>query len=261
MDRKTPSHWAVTPEWSDLSYGAFHGAAAELCCTSTSEVSLTHRVLCRGRTAASMPALRTEWETLSRQKWWSCRRTRVPTPPRWSAASTQWCSRSATSPAWRADISPRNPPCSRTEAPRRWNRIRKLKNKGCTGRKLNYRGPFFGLLILSALCVLERLRLRSGGRETRRSSIRRCCKLMSRAEALGLSILSLSRLWRCSHPQQLYKYLSVNCDISFNCDSAVFDTCTWLYQLILAFHWRSTKKTLRIMILPASGYCLHKKIF
>lgn len=160
----------------------FSGAGIELCWWSTRGMSLTRRVLCTERTAASMPALRTGWGTLSRQKWWSCRRTRVPTPPRCSAASTQWCSHSATFPAWRAGISPRSPPCSRTEAPRRWTRTRRLKNRGCTGRKLNYQGPSFFFLFLfflslspssSALCVLERLRLRSGGSDERGRSIRR----------------------------------------------------------------------------------------
>lgn len=116
-----------------------------------SAMSLTRRVLCTERTAASMPAPRTGWGTLSRQKWWSCRRTRVPTPPRWSAASTQWCFHFATYHAWTAGIFPRNPPCFRIEAPRRWNQIRRLKNRGCTGQKLNYRGPFFSVSLFCSL--------------------------------------------------------------------------------------------------------------
>lgn len=115
--------------------------------------SLTRRVLCTERTAASTPARRTERGTRSRRKWWSCRTTRSPTPPRWSAASTPWCSRSATCRAWTAGISPRSPPRFPTEAPRRWNRTRKLKNKGRTGRKWDYRGPFFCCCCLS-LCGL-----------------------------------------------------------------------------------------------------------
>ena len=183
-------------------------------------MSLTRRVPCTGRTAASMPAPRTGWGTLSRQKWWSCRRTRVPTPPRCSAASTQWCSHSATFPAWRAGISPRSPPCSRTEAPRRWTRTRRLRNKECTGRKLNYRGPSFfflffffcpclPLLLLSASwrdcgCAVEAAM--SGGAA---SDDALCCKLMSRLRPSGLSILSSSRLWRCSSS----KYSAVDYDI------------------------------------------------
>ena len=166
-------------------------------------MSLTRRVPCTGRTAASMPAPRTGWGTLSRQKWWSCRRTRVPTPPRCSAASTQWCSHSATFPAWRAGISPRSPPCSRTEAPRRWTRTRRLRNKGCTGRKLNYRGPSFFFLFFSfffflplspsssALCVLERLRLRSGGSDERGRSIRRRALLQTNEQAEAFRALHL----------------------------------------------------------------------
>lgn len=179
----------------------FSGAGIELCWWSTRGMSLTRRVLCTERTAASMPALRTGWGTLSRQKWWSCRRTRVPTPPRCSAASTQWCSHSATFPAWRAGISPRSPPCSRTEAPRRWTRTRRLKNKGCTGRKLNYRGPsfffsfsFFFLSLSpssSALCVLERLRLRSGGSDERGRSIRRRALLQINEQAEAFRPLHL----------------------------------------------------------------------
>lgn len=171
-------------------------AVIKLRWTCTSERPLTHRVLCTGRTAASKPALRTGWGTLSRQKWWSCRRTRVPTPPRWSAASTQWCFHFATYPVWTAGIFLQNPPCSPTEAPRRWNRTRRLKSKGCTGQKLNYRGPFFCLPL--RICVLEKERMRSGGSDERRRSIRRraLLQIMSRLRPSGLSILSTSRLWR-----------------------------------------------------------------
>lgn len=162
-------------------------------CGSCWVLSLTRRVLCTERTAASTPARRTGWGTLSRQKWWSCRRTLVPTPPPRSAASTQWCSHFATYRAWTADISPRNPPCFQKEAPRRWNRTRRLKNKGCTGRKLNYRGPFFCLPLWLAVsyrncgCAVEAVM--SGGAA---SDDALCCKLMRSQRPSGLSILSTS---------------------------------------------------------------------
>lgn len=213
MDRDTHSHRGAKPE--PVRPGSFRRACIGLCRRGTSELSLTRRVLCRGRTAASTPALRTGWATLSRQKWWSCRRTRVPTPPRWTAASTQWCSHFATYPAWRADISLRNPPCSQTEAPRQWNRTRRLKNKGCTGRKSNYRGPFFFLSCSSAaLWVLEKLRLRSESSEKRGRSIRRRAPLQinEQAEAFrALDAISTQAvpLHRCSHLQR-FRYLAVN---------------------------------------------------
>lgn len=58
-------------------------------CGSADFLSLTRRVLYTAGTAASTPALRTGWGRLSRRKWWSCRKTPVPTRPRWSAASTR----------------------------------------------------------------------------------------------------------------------------------------------------------------------------
>lgn len=210
------THWHRDAKPEPARPGSFRRACIGLCWRGTSELSLTRRVLCRGRTAASTPALRTGWATLSRQKWWSCRMTRVPTPPRWSVASTQWCSHFATYPAWRADISLRNPPCSQTEAPRRWNRTRRLKNKGCTERKSNYRGPFFSSLappLLSASwrnCGCAVKATRSGGAASD-DALR--CKLMSRLGPSGLWMLSRRSgdvpLHWCSHLQR-FRYLTVN---------------------------------------------------
>lgn len=81
--------------------------------------TLTRHGLYRWGRAASRPEQQTARARPRRRRWWSCMKTLVPSPPPWSAAWTPWCSRSATYPVWRANISLRSPPHFQREALRR----------------------------------------------------------------------------------------------------------------------------------------------